>query len=584
VNVLSEHRQKEIEILLKSGRYSRREIARILGINRETVGRYARELGGTTECDGQNQPRVSTGKAPEENQNQPGVSTGWATEENQNQPVVSTGKATVENQIQPRVSTCKATEECQNQPEVSTGSAALMRKPSSSMTMESACEEYREWIEGQVREGRNAVAIYQDLVDTMGFKFKYSSVRRFVRSLKKKAPEIFDVLEFAPGEEAQVDYGSGAPTRHPETGKMRRPRLFVMTLRYSRKAFRKVVWQSGSEVWARLHEEAFRYFGGSTAYVVLDNLKEGVIKPDIADPEINRLYSEVLAHYNSIADPCRVRDPNRKGTVECAIRHTQDTALKGKQFDSIEEQNEYLMYWEERWAAPRIHGTTKRQVTAMFEEEKPFLQQLPAQGFRFFKEETRTVDDAATVIADKVRYSARPALPFTKVAIRLYENEIEIRDATTYELLRRHVRSSRPGALVMEEADRIFNPSRNTKYGLRLAAEIGPHTLRVCEYIFASEGRVAHKSIFAIARLGSKHRHAVVEEAARLCVERELFSYSQLKKRLNNLLVGEQFSKQIGKSPELVQQSKLIRPASEYAKFFKNFTTAQETPHDDELY
>jgi hypothetical protein len=66
-----------------------------------------------------------------------------------------------------------------------------------------------------------------------------------------------------------------------------------------------------------------------------------------------------------------------------------------------------------------------------------------------------------------------------------------------------------------------------------------------------------------------------VEEAARLCVERELFSYSQLKKRLNNLLVGEQFSKQIGKSPELVQQSKLIRPASEYAKFFKNFTTAQ---------
>ncbi len=97
----------------------------------------------------------------------------------------------------------------------------------------------------------------------------------------QREPEQFDRLEFGPGEEAQVDYGEGALTRMPNSDRYRRPRLFVMTLRYSRRCFRRVVWNSSKETWAQLHEQAFRYFGGTTAYVVLDNLKEGVIKPDL---------------------------------------------------------------------------------------------------------------------------------------------------------------------------------------------------------------------------------------------------------------------------------------------------------------
>ena len=72
-----------------------------------------------------------------------------------------------------------------------------------------------------------------------------------------KAPERFDVLEFLPGEEAQVDYGQGALTL-TAGGKYKKPYLFVMTLKYSGKSFRKVVWKTSQEVWAQLHEEAFR--------------------------------------------------------------------------------------------------------------------------------------------------------------------------------------------------------------------------------------------------------------------------------------------------------------------------------------
>ena len=137
--------------------------------------------------------------------------------------------------------------------------------------VQSACEPHRGWIEQQVAQGRNAMAIYQDLVDEYDFAHRYNSVKRFVGTLKRRDPERFDVLESAPGEEAQVDFGQGAPTL-AANGKYRRPQLFVMTLKYSGKSFRKVVWKADQETWARLHEEAFRAFGGSVAYVVLDNL------------------------------------------------------------------------------------------------------------------------------------------------------------------------------------------------------------------------------------------------------------------------------------------------------------------------
>jgi transposase len=89
----------------------------------------------------------------------------------------------------------------------------------------------------------------------------------------------------------QVDYSEGAPTRVPGSDRYRKPRLFVMTLRYSRRCFRRVVWRSSQEVWAQLHEQAWRYFGGTVSYVVLDNLKEGVIKLDLYEPALNPVYA-----------------------------------------------------------------------------------------------------------------------------------------------------------------------------------------------------------------------------------------------------------------------------------------------------
>ena len=249
----------------------------------------------------------------------------------------------------------------------------------------SVCEPYRAFIAAEVAKGCNATVIYQSLVEHHGYDNAYDAVKRFVRKLRPTGdPKISCRFETPAGQESQVDYGEGAPTRHPRTGKYQRPRLFVLTLGMSRAMFAKTVWKSSKQVWAELHEEAFIYFGGATTIVRPDNLKEGVLDPDIYDPEINELYAAVLAHYGSLALPCRPYAPNLKGKVESSIGYVQG-ALKGKRFESIEEQNAYLTRWNERWASTRIHGTTKRQVRAMFEEERPFLLPLPATRFEYFR-------------------------------------------------------------------------------------------------------------------------------------------------------------------------------------------------------
>ncbi len=373
---------KGVNTLLKSGT-AHREIERRTGVDRKTIRRYARAA---------------------------------------NSPGVATGSEGVEGQTPPP------------RPPAPAAKAPAVSTPS-------ACEPHRAWIEAQVQLGRNAVAIYQDLVEGHGFAHSYNSVKRFVASLRTREPERFDVLEFAPGEEAQVDYGQGAMTLH-KPGKYQRPYLFVMTLKHSGKSFRKTVWKTDQEVWARLHEQAFRALGGCPRYVVLDNLKEGVIRPDIYAPELNPVYAAMLAHYGVVADPCRVGDPNRKGTVENAIGHTQATALKGRRFESIDEQNAWLAHWEERWAALRIHGRKKRQVLEMFREEQPHLQPLPLEGFRFFKQATRTVDDAGLVQVEGSYYAALPAAPHSAVTVRIFEHEIEILDAQG-QVLRRHTKALR---------------------------------------------------------------------------------------------------------------------------------------------
>ena len=474
-----------------------------------------------------------------------------------------------------------------NDPGVATGSDAAPtqtpppRPPGSddAAVATSACEPHRAWIEAQVQLGRHAMSIYQELVDTHGFAHRYNSVKRFVAHLRARAPERFDVLEFLPGEEAQVDYGQGALTLVPgKADTYKRPLLFVMTLKYSGKSFRTTVWKTDQQTWARLHEQAFHAFGGCPQYVVLDNLKEGVLRPDLYEPTLNPVYAALLAHYAVVADPCRVRDPNRKGTVESAIQHTQG-ALKGKRFDTLDAQNTWLVQWEDRWAAPRIHGRKKRQVLELYREERPHLRPLPAERFRFFTQESRTVDDSGLIQVGASYYAALPAPPHSLVTVRIYDHDLAILDRAGC-VVRRHEKARRRGSFQLDEGDRLFNPSRETARLLSKAQQIGPRTAALAQELFARLGRPGQRALYGLTNLTRTHPRADVEAVCDRLLGAACYSYAALKRALERL-AHTRAQDTASRAPALSQSDDVIRPIADYQAFWDTHTPtlSQDDPH-----
>ncbi len=385
--------------------------------------------------------------------------------------------------------------------------------PASRAPTASACEAYRELIEPALARGRNAMAIWQDLVDDHGFPGRYASVRRFVVKLRgQQTPQAHPVIVTAPGEEGQVDYGAGPMVRHPLTGKYRRTRLFVFALGYSRKGVRLLTFESSTRRWAELHETSFRRLGGAVRIIILDNLREGVLTPDIYDPTLNPLYRDVLAHYGAVALPCRVRHADRKGKVESAIGHTQATPLKGLRFETLEAAQVYLDRWEAHWADTRIHGTTKRQVAAMFTEERPTLLPLPVEPFRYYRYGTRTVHLDGCVEVERAYYAAPPGWIGRAVAVQWDGRQVRLLDPSTGQLLREH-RPQRPGGYAIPPADQPPRTPPTTVALLTRATRAGARIGTLCEAIHRRDGAPGVRRILGVVARIKQYGPAVVDDA-----------------------------------------------------------------------
>jgi len=404
--------------------------------------------------------------------------------------------------------------------------------PPSRSPSASACEAYRELIELALTRGRNAMAIWQDLVSESGFTSGYQSVRRFVGKLRGVAiPQAHPVIVTAPGEEAQVDYGTGPMVRDPQSGKYRRTRLFVLTLGYSRKSVRLLVFQSSSRTWAELHEKAFRRLGGVVRIIVLDNLREGVLVPDIYDPTLNPLYRDMLAHYGAVAMPCRVQHPDRKGKVEAGVGHAQKTPLKGLRFESLEQAQAYLDRWETHWADTRIHGTTKRQVAAMFAEEKPTLRPLPLEPFRYYQYGQRTVHLDGCVEVEAAYYGTPPGWIGRLINVQWDDLFVRLLDPRTGQLLREHVRQKR-GRYRIKPEDYPKRAPLGTLQLLARAERAGTHIGTLCQAIHRAEGELGVRRILGVLALGKKFGLAAVEEACTAALELGVHEYRFVRRYL----------------------------------------------------
>jgi transposase len=444
----------------------------------------------------------------------------------------------------------------QNRPNPPTGSGP-----------QSLAEPFREFILECLDRGLSCQRIWQDLKTEHAFAGSYDSVKRFARRLKTHGLLPFRRMECAPGEEAQIDFGTGAPIVTPD-GKRRRTHVFRVVLSHSRKAYSEVVFRQTTEQFIRCIENAFWHFGGVPKTLVIDNLKAAVTKADWFDPELNPKILAFCAHYDTTVLPTKPYMPRHKGKVERGVDYVQNNALKGRSFASLNEQNQHLLQWETTVADTRIHGTTRKQVKKAFEDaERAALMPLPVARFPFFQEVERKVNRDGHVEVDRAYYSAPPEYLSRTVWVRWDSRLVRIFNRRM-EQIAVHVKyaegdqggspKSRFSTLSAHIApQKRSGIEKGATYLLDKASLIGLETGRWAEQMIHQRGIQGVRVLMGLLNLAHRHSSESIEQACAIAA-----SHGAYRLRTIRELLKRQGDKQ--ERFEFLDEHPIIRSLSEY--------------------
>jgi transposase len=438
------------------------------------------------------------------------------------------------------------------------GSNAAKVFPGSDRPPRSAAAPYRDAIQEKLEQGLTAQRIWQDLVEEYGYGHSYESVKRYVRQLRKTG-RVVGVFHSAPGEEAQVDFFRGVPTLHPETGRWRRPWVFRMTLCHSRHGYEEAVWDQTLPTFLRLHENAFAALQGVPKVIRHDNLKAGVVRACLYDPDSNEIYQAFADHCGFTPLPTRPRNPSENGKQERSGGYVKSNALKGRRFDSLQEKNDYLRRWNRTIARLRIHGTTRQQVWAHFlATDQPALQPLPPTHFALFECGARKVHADGHVEVKGAFYPVPLNLIGQSLRVRWDQHMVRIyRGQKMVAVFHRQA----PGQF----ARRPGGPPTEAPYAQRAFIEkllgrcegVGQDLRSWAEEALESRGVRAIRLIQGVLGLTRNHPRERLLKAASLAAEHRCFRYRDLKRLVENAAARQ---------PEqpLIDTDPSIRPMSNY--------------------
>lgn len=427
----------------------------------------------------------------------------------------------------------------------------------------SICESVAQAIEAKAAQPLSAQRIYQDLKVELQFTGSYSSVKRFVRRLRQTQPAKVWRIEVAPGEEAQVDFGAGAPIIDSE-GRRRKSWIFRIVLSYSRKAYSEAVFRQDTESFVRCLENAFRHFGGVSRTLNLDNLKAAVLKADFADPELNPKLRDFAKHYGVALLPCLPRTPEHKGKVENSVGYVKHNCLAGLTFDALHAENQRLAHWEKTVADLRIHGTTKRQVAQLFAEEKPHLLPLPATLFPCFHEGPRSVHRDSYVEVEKSYYAVPPEYIGQEVWARWDSREVRIFNQRWEQI--QLWRRLEPGKFShpLGIGGGQGTVQNNLAYWLGRASELGSDCAAWSKGLVQQRGIEAMRSLMGLVSLTEKHSFRTVNLACAKALAKGAWRLRDVRALLQAPEIQTQFS--------FAEHHPLIRRLSEYGVFIKTQT------------
>jgi transposase len=426
----------------------------------------------------------------------------------------------------------------------------------------SRCAGYHDIIVGKLKRQLSAQRIYQDLSAECGYDGSYYSVKRYVKKLRQDHPLPFRRMECSPGLEAQVDFGSGAPVIMPD-GKRKRSHVFRIVLSCSRKAYSESVFHQTTDAFLRCLENAFRHFGGAPQTLVIDNLKAAVSKADWYDPEIVPKLQSFCAHYGTVILPAKPYTPRHKGKVESGVKYVKSNALKAKTFNSLNEQNEYLLQWERNTADKRIHGTTRQQVAKVFEEtEKPLLKPLPVDLFPVFREAKRSVHRDGHVEVDKSYYSVPPEYLGRRLWVRWDSRVVRVYNGKM-EQIAMHSKVE-PGRFETDgkhiHPHKLSGIENGVQWLLNKIRLIGPQSHRWAKNVIDVRGVTGQRALLGLRSLCKKHTAQEIENACQKAVAGGTYRLQTVRKIIEQDGSGQQTMAFIDEHP-------IIRDMSDYQDF-----------------
>lgn len=409
----------------------------------------------------------------------------------------------------------------------------------------SSIEPFAEEVKNWVKQGVTNIVIRRALQEKHGFSGSYSAVRRFVRNLKKnEPPEATVMLDYEPGDIAQVDFGSGPTIIDVMTGEVCKTWFFVMTLAWSRHHYVEIVTDQKIFTWLGCHRRAFEFFGGVPAKVVIDNLKAAITKACWHDPAVQRSYSDFAEGYGFIISPCPPRDPKKKGIVEAGVKYVKRNFLPLKEFRSLADANQQINEWNSTTAAIRIHGTTRQQPIKLFRDtEKHFLKQLPHRPVEPATWAKVKLHGNCHVQFEKSFYSAPYRWVRRELWLQATENSVKI--FRKHQLIAVHPRSRRPGGKFTSgdhiPPEALAYKMQDPQWCLQQAEAVGPCCHMIIERLFADGVLDNLRSAQGIVRtLKNKYKNDRLEAACKRALLYDTPRYRTVKAILEKQLDSQE--------------------------------------------
>jgi len=275
-------------------------------------------------------------------------------------------------------------------------------------------------------------------ISEQGYAGGYSTVKRYVRKVRPRRPPAFLTLSFAPGECAQIDWGSFGSV--PVGSTRRRLSFFVMVLCYSRLLYVEFTLAQTMEHFLACHQHAFEFLHAVPQTVMVDNLKSAVLKRALGQPPVfNPKYLDFAHHYGFSIRPCNVGQAHEKGRVENAVGYVKKNFLAGLDIPDFSALGPAVRHWLDTVANVRRHGETQQKPVDLFAQERPSLRPLPAHPFDIATVSPVRASRQFRITLDTNRYSVPAEYAGQSLTLKAYPDRLCL--YAEEELIARHPRS-----------------------------------------------------------------------------------------------------------------------------------------------